>query len=88
MGDERHKWLWLSTAPRPERRQGLFIGLESKKYITCNIDRAFRRESTREESAGIFIAMKTKVCTIVGSGEKCLLSDPGSELRLGREKDK
>ena len=32
--------------------------------------------------------MSTKARTVVGKGEKCLLSDPGSELRLGKEKEK
>ena len=33
--------------------------------------------------------MKMKVCTVVGRGEKSLLgSDPGSESRLGRGKEK
>ena len=33
-------------------------------------------------------AINTKARTVVETGEKSLLSDPGSELRLGREKDK
>ena len=33
-------------------------------------------------------AIKTKVRTVVGRGEKSLLGDPGSELHLGREKEK
>ena len=31
--------------------------------------------------------MKTKARTVAGSGDKSLLSDPGSESRLGREKE-
>ena len=31
-------------------------------------------------------AMETKARTVVGRGEKSLFSDPGSELRIGREK--
>ena len=46
---------------------------------------AIRCESTREERAEI---EKTKAHTIVGRGEESLLSDPGSELRLGRGKEK
>ena len=34
------------------------------------------------------VAMKRKACSVVGRGEKSLFSDPGSELRLGREKEK
>ena len=29
-----------------------------------------------------------KACTVGGRGEKSLLSDPGSELYLGREKER
>ena len=29
-----------------------------------------------------------EACTVVGRGEKSLRSDPGSELRLGTEKEK
>ena len=37
--------------------------------------------------AGVFLlAIKKKACTVVGRGEKSLLTDaPASELRLGRE---
>ena len=31
---------------------------------------------------------KTKAHTVVGRSERCLRGDPGSELRLGREKEK
>ena len=34
------------------------------------------------------LAMKNNSRTVVGKGEKNLLSDTGSELRLGREKEK
>lgn len=33
------------------------------------------------------LAMKNNSRTVVGKGEKNLLSDTGSELRLGREKE-
>ena len=33
------------------------------------------------------LAIKTKPRTVVGRGEKSLLSDPGPELRIRREKD-
>ena len=46
-----------------------------------------RCESTREKNAEIF-SRKKKARTVVGRGGKHLLSDPGSELRLGREKKK
>ena len=39
-----------------------------------------RLESTRKQVL--------KSCRAVGRGEKSLLSDPGSELRLGREEEK
>ena len=35
-----------------------------------------------------FSAINTTARTVVGRGEESLLSDPGSELRLGREKEK
>ena len=50
--------------------------------------RTMRRESTREESAGLFLAKKMKARAVVGREEKSVLSDPGSELRLGREEKK
>ena len=34
------------------------------------------------------VAIKTKACTVVGRGGESLFSDPGYELRLGREKEK
>ena len=34
------------------------------------------------------LAIKMKARAVVGRGEKSLHSDPGSELRLGREKEK
>ena len=34
------------------------------------------------------LATKMKPRTVMGRGEKSLLSDPGSELRLGRETEK
>ena len=49
----------------------------------------FRCESTRDEIAGAFLlAIKKKARTAVGREGKGLLSDPESELRLGREKEK
>ena len=41
-----------------------------------------------EGRKGEFLVIKTKAHTVVGRGEKSLLSDPGSQLRLGREKEK
>ena len=51
------------------------------------------KESTAESAlrrgqAGAFVAIKMEACTVVGRGEKSLLGGPGSEVRLGREKDK
>ena len=34
------------------------------------------------------LAIEMEACTVVGRGEKSLLSDPGSELLLTREKEK
>ena len=34
------------------------------------------------------LAIKKKARTVVGRGEKSLLRDPGSKLRLGKEKEK
>ena len=56
--------------------------------------RTIRREFTREQNAEIaeifsnLLAMKMNLRSVVGSGEKTLLSYPGSELRPGREKEK
>ena len=36
----------------------------------------------------IILAIKTKARTVMGRGEKSLLSDPGPEVRVGREKEK
>ena len=36
----------------------------------------------------IILAIKMTAHAAVGRGEKSLLGDPGSELRLGREKEK
>ena len=45
---------------------------------------AIQRESTREGRKGCgLLATKFKALTAVGRGEKSLLYDPGSELRLG-----
>ena len=60
--------------PKPER----FIAWVS----------TIRRESTREENAELILAIKTKARNVVGRGETSLRSDPGSELRLGRAKEK
>lgn len=50
---------------------------------------SFRCESTREETAEVVLAMKRKALTVVGGGDKRLLSDPGSDLLLiWREKEK
>ena len=51
---------------------------------------AIRCESTGEEKAEgrRFLTIKMKPRAVVGKGEKSPLSDPGSELRLGREKEK
>ena len=47
---------------------------------------AIRRESMREDV--LIVAIKTKGRAKGGMGEEMnLLSDPGSELRLGREKE-
>ena len=43
---------------------------------------ANRRESTRREKGWNFLAIETTACTVVGRGEKSLLSDSGSELLL------
>ena len=37
------------------------------------------------ENVWSLLAIKKKARTVVGTGEKSLLSGPGSELRLGRE---
>ena len=37
---------------------------------------------------GSFLAINTTARTIVGRGQNSLLSAPGSELRLGRKKEK
>ena len=58
--------------------------------------RVIRCESTREERAGVdkgrkgwsLLAMKMRARTVAGRGEDSLLSDPGPELRLGKEKEK
>ena len=42
-----------------------------------------RRKSTRAKRAEIFSRKKCKARAVVGRGEKRLLCDPGSELRLG-----
>ena len=42
-----------------------------------------RVDAGREESANRF-AIKMKARVVVGRGEKSLLSDPGSELKLSR----
>ena len=60
-----------------------------QEYIRASA--SIRRESTAQERAEAFSRWKCKARTVVGRGEKSLLCDPGSELRLftgGREKRK
>ena len=50
-----------------------------------------RRSSMRVDEGGkgsSLFAKKMKARIVVGRGEKSPLSDPGPELRLGREKEK
>ena len=42
-----------------------------------------RGKPTRQERADVFSRQKLKARTVVERGEKSLLCDPGSELRLG-----
>ena len=47
--------------------------------------------STRDDEGRkcrTLLALNVKARTVVGRGGKSLLSDPGSESRLGREKEK
>ena len=56
--------------------------------LALTVTHMIRCESTREENSWNLRATKMKARTVVGRGKKSLLSDPGSELRLGREKEK
>ena len=60
-------------------------------YYTSSFKTHQRRYSMRVDEARKgwnLLAIKTKACTVVRRGKKRLLSDPRSELRLGKEKKK
>ena len=57
-----------------------------KRSATFRGRSSFRADEGRKGWS--LLAMKMKARTVVGTGEKSLLSDPRSELGLGREKGK
>ena len=55
-------------------------------YIKVRV-RTIRRESTREESSGLFSRKNMKARTAVDREEKSLLRDFGSEICLGTKNE-
>ena len=78
---------WLESGAKISVSRFLFSRRQAPRAIYSFIAwvGTIRRESTTEESSGVLLAIKMKVCTVVGRGENSLLSDPGSELLTCRK---
>ena len=58
---------------------------------TGPFDRSYFDASRRGQKEGLKSPRdqtESAYSTVMGTGEKCLISDPGSESRFGREKEK
>ena len=78
-----------SRVRTPAQAQGFF--LERHQLLPRALNSVGKQNSTRVDEGRKcrnLLAIKTKARTVVGRGEKSLLCDPGSELRLWRERDR